>query len=180
MRVFHNSMQYRRRDLLVSISSSWSRFFQSVCRPGLDASGVPVGETSRSRCGAYREDIETPALVCKRLITNRSGAGTPYLIETRRSLLQEALKTRHAYREKFTYLRVFHKLLNVLRSTGRSRGTGPRATVTGTVTVKNATRTVGRGPVPRQAAIYRKLAGDRPPRYGNRNGFFTAERPPSP
>ena len=27
---------------------------------------------------------------------------------------------------------------------------------------------VGRGPVPRHAAVYRMIAGDRPPRYGNR------------
>ena len=33
---------------------------------------------------------------------------------------------------------------------------------------KNAPFTVGRGPVPRHAAVYRTLAGDRPPRYGNR------------
>ena len=31
---------------------------------------------------------------------------------------------------------------------------------------QNAPFTVGRGPVPRHAAVYRKLAGDRPPRYG--------------
>ena len=52
--------------------------------------------------------------------------------------------------------------LAMLRSTRRSRGTGPRATVSGTVTIKNAPFTVGRGPVPRHATI----AGDRPPRYG--------------
>ena len=27
--------------------------------------------------------------------------------------------------------------------------------------------TVGRGPVPRHAPVYRTIAGDRPPRYGN-------------
>ena len=43
----------------------------------------------------------------------------------------------------------------------RSRGTGPRATVS-----RTAPFTVGRGPVPRHAAVYRTLAGDRPPRYG--------------
>ena len=30
---------------------------------------------------------------------------------------------------------------------------------------------VGRGPVPRRAAVYRTLAGDRPPRYGENDGF---------
>ena len=41
-----------------------------------------------------------------------------------------------------------------LRFTGRSRGTIP------------VPFTVGRGPVPRRASVYRTLAGDRPPRYG--------------
>ena len=75
----------------------------------------------------------------------------------------------------------------MLRSTERSRGTGPRATV-----LRTLPGPVGRGPVPRHAAVYRKLAGEtrsdarmetsegpratvietragaRPPRYGNR------------
>ena len=37
----------------------------------------------------------------------------------------------------------------------RSRGTGPRATVKGT-----ASLTVGRGPVPRHAPVYRTIAGE--------------------
>ena len=45
----------------------------------------------------------------------------------------------------------------------RSRGTGPRATGK-----KRRHFYVGRGPVPRHAAI----AGDRPPRYGNKNGSW--------
>ena len=45
----------------------------------------------------------------------------------------------------------------------RSRGTGPRATVSGT-----ARFTVGRGPVPRHAT----LAGNRPPRYGKTAVFI--------
>ncbi len=55
----------------------------------------------------------------------------------------------------------------------RSRGTGPRATVTLTFSF-----TVGRGPVPRQAPI----AGDRPPRYGILSGPFyrRARACPSP
>ena len=44
---------------------------------------------------------------------------------------------------------------------GRSRGTGPRATGE-----KMFRATVGRGPVPRHAAVYRNLARDRPSRYG--------------
>ena len=43
----------------------------------------------------------------------------------------------------------------------RSRGTGPRATMK-----KRHPLTVGRGPVPRHAAVYRKLARDRPSPYG--------------
>ena len=46
----------------------------------------------------------------------------------------------------------------------RSRGTGNRATV-----VKAAPSTVGRGPVPRHAWDIRTLAGDRPPRYDEKN-----------
>ena len=64
----------------------------------------------------------------------------------------------------------------------RSRGTGPRATVAGT-----ARFIVGRGPVPRHATIARdrpsrygpgrkKCAGDRPPRYGDRE--IAGDRPP--
>ena len=30
---------------------------------------------------------------------------------------------------------------------------------------KSLSSSVGRGPVPRHAAVYRKIAGDRPPRY---------------
>ena len=49
----------------------------------------------------------------------------------------------------------------MLRSTGNSRGTGPRATVTGGFLVeKRPPFRVGRGPVPRHAAGYRKLAGE--------------------
>ena len=48
----------------------------------------------------------------------------------------------------------------------RSRGPVPRATVS-----KTAPFPVGRGPVPRHAAVYREIAGDRPPRYGIRNGY---------
>ena len=51
---------------------------------------------------------------------------------------------------------------HALRGLKRSRGTGPRATVSGT-----ASLTVGRGPVPRQAPIAR----DRPSRYGGSGGF---------
>ena len=46
----------------------------------------------------------------------------------------------------------------------RSRGTGPRTTVT---TKKSSLFTVGRGPVPRQRPRNPTIAGDRPPRYGN-------------
>ena len=72
----------------------------------------------------------------------------------------------------------------MLRSTGSSRGTGPRATVSGrSLGRRTAPRTVwrgpvprhanctiftgGRGPVPRHTSVYRKFAGDRPPRYGS-------------
>ena len=59
--------------------------------------------------------------------------------------------------------------------TGRSRGTGPRATVTGRfLHSRTAPFIVGRGPVPRHASVYRKLAGDRPPRYGNRRVFHNS------
>ena len=51
-------------------------------------------------------------------------------------------------------MRGFHKSLNVA-------GTGHRATVKKTPPLH-----VGRGPVPRHAAVYRTIAGDRPPRYG--------------
>ena len=70
----------------------------------------------------------------------------------------------------------------------RLRGTGPRATVTGGVLSRRTSPfPVGRGPVPRHAAVYRKpslsrraracpspccvnrkIAGDRPPRYGKK------------
>ena len=39
--------------------------------------------------------------------------------------------------------------------------------------------TVGRGPVPRHAAVYRTLAGDRPPRYGNTRVSWAKNGPPS-
>ena len=54
-------------------------------------------------------------------------------------------------------------------ATERSRGTGPRATKKIMPASKNATRTVGRGPVPRHASVYRTIAGDRPPRYEKNN-----------
>ena len=47
--------------------------------------------------------------------------------------------------------------------------------------------TVGRGPVPRHASVYRKLAGDRPPPYGEKTAScpyrsraptFAGDRPP--
>ena len=67
-------------------------------------------------------------------------------------------------------LRGFHKSLHVAgetRSDARVASEGPRATVTGGfLSRKTAPFRVGRGPVPRHAAGYRKLAGDRPPRYG--------------
>ena len=57
-----------------------------------------------------------------------------------------------------------------LRSTERSRGTGPRATVTGgLLNRRTAPFTVGRGPVPRHAPVYQTFAGDRPPRYGKKH-----------
>ena len=52
----------------------------------------------------------------------------------------------------------------MLRSTERSRGTGPRATLK-----KTPPLPVGRGPVPRYAAIYRQFAGACPPRYAEKN-----------
>ena len=69
-------------------------------------------------------------------------------------------------------------------SRGRSRGTGPRATVKKTPPPssaiagdrpprygeKNALFTVGRGPVPRHRRRNLTFAGDRPPRYGEKNG----------
>ena len=60
------------------------------------------------------------------------------------------------------------------RSIERSRGTGPRATGTGHFLHKTAPFIVGRGPVPRHATI----AGDRPPRYGNRTVFLAEKRHP--
>ena len=58
---------------------------------------------------------------------------------------------------------------DVSRSIKRSRGTGPRATVSGGVLgSRTAPFPVGRGPVPRHASVYQTFAGDRPPRYGNR------------
>ena len=38
--------------------------------------------------------------------------------------------------------------------------------------------TVARGPVPRRAPVYRIIAGDRPPHYGNRTVSWLNERPP--
>ena len=72
----------------------------------------------------------------------------------------------------------------------RSRGTGPRATVS-----RTSRFIVGRGPVPRHARSREKparmrgaeglratghapIAGDRPPRYGSRNGPFCRSRSP--
>ena len=49
-----------------------------------------------------------------------------------------------------------------LRFRGRLRGTGPRATI-------EHDATVGRGPVPRHAAIQGTFARDRPSRYGSGN-----------
>ncbi len=67
----------------------------------------------------------------------------------------------------------------MLRSTERSRGTGPRATITGHFLHKTAPFPVGRGPVPRHAAIYRTIAGDRPPRYDNGTvSLLAGDRPP--
>ena len=55
-----------------------------------------------------------------------------------------------------------------------SRGTGPRATGTGRfLGSRTAVFIVGRGPVPRHAPVYRTIAGDRPPRYGN--GTFSSQ-----
>ena len=60
------------------------------------------------------------------------------------------------------------------RSDARVASEGPRATMK-----KTPPLYVGRGPVPRHAALYRKLAGDRPPRYGTgtvaepKNGPFS-------
>ena len=55
-----------------------------------------------------------------------------------------------------------------------SRGTGPRATVTKTPPAHRrawalACHTRMRAGFPRHASVYRSLAGDRPPRYGNKN-----------
>ena len=59
-----------------------------------------------------------------------------------------------------------------------SRGTGPRAAVTGRVlSQKTSPFRVGRGPVPRHAAVYRKFAGDRPPRCGNGRGSSSKNAP---
>ena len=54
------------------------------------------------------------------------------------------------------------------------RWTGQRATVFGT-----SRFIVGRGPVPRHAAVYQKIAGDRPPRYGIQNRLFCRSRSPA-
>ena len=68
----------------------------------------------------------------------------------------------------------------MLRSAETSRGTGPRATESGRrlgprtfaadspprYSEKTPPLHVGRGPVPRYAAVYRELARDRPSRYG--------------
>ena len=45
---------------------------------------------------------------------------------------------------------------------------------------KTAPFTVGRGPVPRRAWVYRSLAGDRPPRYGEKQVYrsLAGDRPP--
>ena len=67
--------------------------------------------------------------------------------------------------------------LAVVRALQRSRGTGPRATVTGHLLHRTAAFTVGRGPVPRHAADYRKLAGDRPPRYDKKTPLIVGLGP---
>ena len=98
-------------------------------------------------------------------------------------------------------MRVFHNSLNgagETRSDARVASEGPRDTVMGHLfhrtppfpvgqwenlslaRLQNAPFTVGRGPVPRQAALYRKLAGDRPPRYGNRTVSEPKNGPFSP
>ena len=72
-----------------------------------------------------------------------------------------------------TLLRVFHKSLDVAgetRSDARVASEGPRAPVK-----KTPLLYVGRGPVPRHAAI----AEDRPPRYGKKTVPFTVGRGPS-
>ena len=63
--------------------------------PGRDTSDVPgrralpvLISSSRSQCGAYPEDIEMPAVVCKCLITKRSGAGAQALQAGRTRALQ--------------------------------------------------------------------------------------------
>ena len=61
--------------------------------------------------------------------------------------------------------------LAMLRIIQRSRGTGPRATV-----ARPSPFTVGRGPVPRHAAVYPTIAGDRPPRYGKGGDFRRKNR----
>ena len=80
----------------------------------------------------------------------------------------------------------------MLRSTGNSRGTGPRTT--GLCSLRSPDRkrprtalrtplfTVGRGPVPRRALGTREIAGDRPPPYGiqNRLSYRRARACPSP
>ena len=57
-------------------------------------------------------------------------------------------------------LRGFHKSLNVAGDRQPRYGTG-RVSCR-----KTPPFPVGRGPVPRHAAVYRTFAGDRPPRYG--------------
>ena len=63
----------------------------------------------------------------------------------------------------------------MLRSTGKSRGTGPRATVSG-----RAPFTVGRGPVPRHAPRNPTFAGDRPRAPVSGTAPFTVGRGPVP